>query len=188
MKEKTIEILNTYLSIYKEDEKLSVLKHFLDNYNSEEIVDWNNFYGHLVASAFIYSRKYKQFLTLYHKEFNTYIYPGGHFISADKTPLDAAKREVLEETGIKNFQIKKVCENELVPFDIDIHEISYNKLLDLPKHYHFDFRYLFIVDEIPEVILDNESSDYKWISIDEIGKNPHYGKIKDKLENIINNI
>lgn len=188
MKNQTIEILKTYLGIYKEDEKLCILKKFLSTYNSKDIIDWNNFYGHLVASAFIFSKKQKKFLTLYHKEFNTYIYPGGHFISSDKIILDAAKREVLEETGINDFQIYKICENELVPFDIDMHEIRYNELLDLPKHFHFDFRYLFIVDNIPKVKLDHESSDYKWVGLDEIGENPYYGKIKDKLETIIKSI
>lgn len=188
MKNNAKEILDNYLNIYDEKDKLSILSDFLDKYNEDEIIDWNNFYGHIVASAFVYSKSDKLFLTLYHKEFNTYIYPGGHIIKEDNTILDAAKREVKEEIGIKDIKVININNNELILIDIDIHNIAYNKKLDLPPHYHFDFRYFFSVDEIKEVILDNESEDYKWISLEEIKNNPHYGHIYKKLENIVNNL
>lgn len=181
-------ILNEYLNIYDEKEKLGEFLEFLTKYNDYDLVDWNNFYGHIVASAFVYSKKDKLFLTLYHKEFNTYIYPGGHVIMEDKSILDAAKREVKEETGIDKYQIINVGQSEEIPIDIDIHTIRYNEKLDLPSHYHFDFRYFFLIDKIVDVVLDSESEDYKWLSLDEIKTNPHYGNIYKKLESIISKI
>ena len=66
-----------------------------------------------------------------------------------------------QETGLQNIQQLKLSENELVPLDIDIHLISHNKRLNLPKHYHFDFRYLFMVDKITEIKIDvEEHSNY----------------------------
>ena len=60
-------LLDKYLSIFNEEEKLQILSNFLKNYNGYDVVDWNNFYGHIVASAFVYSKKENLFLTLYHK-------------------------------------------------------------------------------------------------------------------------
>ncbi len=38
MKNQSIEILKTYLGIYKEDEKLCILKNFLSTYNIKDII------------------------------------------------------------------------------------------------------------------------------------------------------
>lgn len=188
MKNQAQEILKKYLSINDEVNKLQVLTDFLKRYEGFSVADWNNFDGHIVASSFIYSKKDNRFLTLYHKEFNVYIYPGGHITSSDKTILDAAKRETKEETGITEYKVISPSDDINVPIDIDIHRVAYNKLLDLPEHYHFDFRYFFLVDEIGDVILDNESEDYLWVTLDDIKNNPVYGHIYKKLEKIIDNI
>lgn len=188
MKEKTENILNEYFNIYEERDKLSILEDFLNKYKGYDRVDWNNFYGHIVSSAFVYSKKDKLFLTLFHKEFNTYVYPGGHVIESDKSILDASKREVKEETGIDEYKVISLSDDINIPIDIDIHNIAYNKKLDLPPHYHFDFRYFFLVDEVKDVVLDNESEDYKWVPLEEIKNNPHYGHVYKKLESIIENL
>ena len=46
------------------------------------------------------------FVLLYHKNWNLYTLPGGG-IEKDETPLEALKREVLEETG---FEVENVIE------------------------------------------------------------------------------
>lgn len=48
----------------------------------------------------------------------------------------------MEKTGLSNLEQLKLFENEQIPVDIDTHLIGYNKRLNLPAHYHFDFRYL----------------------------------------------
>ena len=188
MKEQLLDVINEYINIYHEDERLKQLIDYITKYKFEELTDWNNFDGHIVASGFIYDISTNKFLVIYHKDQKMYLYPGGHVDREDQNILSAAIREVKEETGINNFDEYKVSNNELVPFDIDIHKMPHNERLDLPEHYHYDFRYLFIVNNINDIKIDQEeSSDYKWVSLEEI-KSFHFGKITNKLEKIISNL
>jgi len=115
-----------------------------------------------------------------------YIYPGGHIDSHDISPLEAAIREVEEETGLVEYEEINLTQNKLIPIDIDTHIINYNKRLNLPEHYHFDFRYLFVVDKISDVRIDElETSDFKWIDINDLSNNYNFGKIVDKIKRLI---
>lgn len=167
MREEISKIVEKYLSIYSDEkEKLERLTLFLKE--QEDVFDWNNFNGHITVGAFLYSKKEDEFLVLYHKDLMMYLYPGGHIDESDSTPLIAAMRELREETGLDNIVNYSICDNELVPIDIDIHMIDYNERLNLPAHYHFDFRYLFIIDEKVNIKVDKtEIKDYRWISFDE---------------------
>ena len=116
-----------------------------------------------------------------------YLYPRGHVNSNEISPLQTAKREILEETDLKNLKQLMLSENELIPINIDTHLIEYNERLNLPSHYHLDFRYLFTVDKISRIKIEqNELSNYKWIDIYELKNDLNYGKIVNKIENIIN--
>lgn len=185
MKDMFNKILDEYLVINSsEEKKLEQFREFINTSNDNEIGDWNNFNGHVVASAFIYSKKDEKLLLVYHNDFKIYLYPGGHMEESDITPVDTAVREIKEETGIINIKQVNICDNKLVPIDIDIHKIEYNKELNLPSHYHFDLRYLFFIDEITEVVLDtNELSDYKWVSIVDIEE--QFGGVLNKIKKII---
>ena len=49
------------------------------------------------------------------------------------------------------------------------------------------FRYLFVIDDECDVILDlNELSDYKWISIDDLAMYSNYGRTIKKLKDVLN--
>lgn len=188
MKEKIKAILNSYLEIFKdEQERQKILITYLNNHDDKEITDWNNFDGHLVAGGFIYSTLENKFLVLYHKDLKMYLYPGGHMTNNDSTPLEAAIREIKEETNIENLTQLTLTEDKLIPLDIDTHLIEYNERLNLPKHYHFDFRYLFITETIENIIFDEEElSDYRWIDIEELENDVNYGKIASKVKKILN--
>lgn len=190
MKESLLKIINEYLSLFPdENERQKHLINFISNHSEEQFTDWNNFDGHIVASGFIYSTEDKKFLVLYHKDLKMYLYPGGHVDSSDNSILSAAKREVIEETGLKDFKLFEFNENESVPIDIDTHQIGYNERLNLPEHYHFDFRYLFLIDKISDINLDyEESSDYKWIEINELRNDQNYGKVASKIERLLSKI
>lgn len=179
-------IVDEYLNVFEDEkERQTHLLKFLNENNFEEATDWNNFEGHIVASGFIYSKADHKFLVLYHNDFKIYVYPGGH-IESGESILEAAKREIIEETGLRNFKQIKITDNESVPIDIDTHLIGYNEKLNLPEHYHFDFRYLFIVDSIEDVKIDeHELSDYKWIDANEL-KNQSFGKAIDKIIKLLN--
>lgn len=187
MKNLLITIIDKYLKIFPEEkDRQNKLMTFLSENNNEEIIDWNNFNGHIVASGFIYARQERKLLVLYHNDLKMFIYPGGHINIDDFNPLVAAKREVKEETGIIDVEVLKISDDELVPIDIDTHIINYNERLKLPKHYHFDFRYLFFIDKISEINIDiNESSKYKWITSEELLNDLNYGKVIEKIIKIL---
>ncbi len=187
MKQLIVDTFSKYQSIYREDEKLALFKEFLDRTEDKEVTDWNNFDGHVVASAFVMAKKEKLFALVYHKDFKMYVYPGGHITEEDLTPLEAAKREVTEETGLDNLEVIGVSDDLNVPFDIDIHRISYNETLSLPAHYHFDYRYFFVVEHMSDLVIDeSESLGYKWVNFEEISKNSHYEQCIAKIEELIN--
>lgn len=181
------EILSNYLKIFpKEQVRQSILTNYLETHNDNEMIDWNNFDGHIVAGGFIYAIEEKRFLVLHHKDLDMYLYPGGHVDEMDKTPLETSFREVKEETGLENLKQLTITDNSLIPIDIDTHRAKYNQRLNLPEHYHFDFRYLFVIDKIENIKIDTEeTSDYKWIDIVDLYNDPHYGKIAIKIEHLL---
>lgn len=188
MKEKVIDIVKEYLNIFPdEEERQTNLLAFLQNSTDSEIVDWNNFKGHLVVGGFIYALEDKKFLILHHKDLDMFLYPGGHVDSTDDTLLTAVKREIQEETGLKNVVERKLTKDELVPFDIDTQEIEYNKRLNLPSHTHYDFRYFFTVSHIADIKMDlEEHSSYKWVTAEVFFKRPSYLKLQPKIMNLLN--
>lgn len=186
MKENIQIILNEYLKVFPdEEEKLFLLNRYLKQSIVEEITDWNNQNGHITIGAFVYSQREDKFLVLYHKDLEMYLYPGGHLEKKDKTLISAAKRELKEETGLENLELLKIS-NKGIPFDIDIHLIPQNKRVGMPKHYHFDFRYLFLVKDISEINFDKEEfKDYKWILSKELSKDKNYGDVINKLNKLL---
>ena len=187
MKNTIIEIINDYLKIYpNEKERQSELLKYLENNDDNDILDWNNDDGHMVAGGYIINKENKSILAIYHKDMQKYTFPGGHIESSDSNPLEAAKREIYEETNLNDL-IQVIYVNELTPFDIDTHIIEYKGRKDIPKHYHYDFKYLFIVNNQKEISVDkNEATNYKWIKLDElndyINNKTLVSKLIDKLK------
>lgn len=188
MKDLLLKLINDYLVLFpNEEERQEKLIEYLNNHNNEQITNWNNFDGHVVAGGFIYAKEEQKFLVIYHNDLKMFLYPGGHIESIDINPLETSKREILEETGFDKIEELVLSNNKLIPIDIDTHVIPYNERLNLPEHFHFEFRYLFTIDSIKEVKLDlTESSNFKWISIDELRDNKNYGIIVKKIEEINN--
>ena len=190
MRDLLLNLINDYLIIFpNEKERQEKFIEYLKEHNENEITNWNNFDGHVVAGGFIYAKKEQKFLVIYHNDLKMFLHPGGHVDASDLTPLAAAKREVLEETGFSELEEVVLSDNELIPIDIDTHVIPYNERRNLPEHYHFEFRYLFMLDNIKEVKLDlTESSNFKWIGIDGLREDKNYGVIVKKLDSMIKNI
>lgn len=184
-----LEIVNKYLKIFPEEkERQTQLIDAIKSNRYEDLADWNNFNGHLVATGIIYAMEDKKFVVLYHKDLKRYLCPGGHVDLTDTNMLMTARREAFEETGLEKLKEKKICELELVPIDIDKHKIEYNERLDLPEHVHFDFRYLFVIDRIMDIKLDaNEHRDYKWIDVEELKCSESYARVASKIKKLILN-
>lgn len=163
----------------KEEKDLQKLKEFflanqLNSFNNENYND-----GHITGSAFIYDPLEKRILLLHHKKLNRWLQPGGH---SDSNPdiVATATREVLEETGVTEFECDKTI------FDIDIHEFPAREGKN-PKHYHYDVRFLFIVDSNKPLVRNiEETNDLKWIDLNEIWDyvNPNEEAFKRVVEKL----
>lgn len=73
-----------------------------------EVKFYDNVEDRLLKFAVIISKSNGKWVFCKHKERNTYEVPGGHR-EKDEMILDTAKRELKEETGAVDFEIKPVC-------------------------------------------------------------------------------
>jgi 8-oxo-dGTP pyrophosphatase MutT (NUDIX family) len=114
--------------------------------------------GHFTASGFIVHPKGDRMLLVHHQRLGIWVQPGGHVEPDDPTVLDAALREIAEETGIV----------EVVPVspglaDIDIH--VFPETADQPGHLHFDLRFAFVAPDGRVSALDGVI-DARWVGLD----------------------
>ncbi|MFC0184270.1 NUDIX domain-containing protein [Pseudarcicella hirudinis] len=71
-------------------------------------------------------------------------------------------KEAEEETGLSD--IKPVSEQI---FDVDIHLIPERK--GIPAHFHYDIRFLLEADKNAVLVVpEDESSELKWIKLEEV--------------------
>jgi 8-oxo-dGTP pyrophosphatase MutT (NUDIX family) len=135
--------------------------------NSEVLIDYLNKrtdifsraddIGHVTCSAFIVSDDLANVLLIHHAKYDMWLSPGGHGDDGE-TILQAASREVDEETGVKGMSV-------LTPkiFDIDIHRIPYSAKKDEAEHWHFDVRYAFKAPANVSIDLNEvECKGYQW--------------------------
>ncbi len=94
--------------------------------------------GHFTVSAYIVDAE-QRLLLIAHPKLQCWLQPGGHIEPVDTSPLETAKREILEETGLRDLTL---LNHGLV--DFDIHDIP--KSPKEPAHQHFDLRFLFRCD------------------------------------------
>lgn len=102
--------------------------------NSKNPYSRANKAGHITASGLVI--KDDKVLLILHPYLQSWFQPGGH-IDDGESPIDAAIREVREETGF-------VCDldsNDLEPIDVDIHEIPSNSKKGEAAHLHIDLLY-----------------------------------------------
>jgi 8-oxo-dGTP pyrophosphatase MutT (NUDIX family) len=93
--------------------------------------------GHFTASGFVVHPNGDRILLIHHERLGIWVQPGGHVEHDDATPLDAAAREVAEETGLG---VLHPVSAGLV--DVDIH--VFPETDDQPRHLHFDLRFGFV--------------------------------------------
>lgn len=137
--------------------------------------------GHVTGSVLVVNEtKDKTFLIL-HKKMKIWLQPGGH-CDGNPIPRETAYREVIEETGFTQFNLEETI------FDIDVHPIgAFTKgSITEPAHFHYDVRYLAIINENEPIMLQEEEvDDGRWFTLEEARKiNPHrpFTRMIDKLE------
>jgi 8-oxo-dGTP pyrophosphatase MutT (NUDIX family) len=122
------------------------------------------FRGHATANA-ILANPAGQILFIHHLALDRWLTPGGHLEPHDTTLIDAALRELSEETGIRSKLVEPVSE---FPIHIDIHPIPANPAKDEPQHRHIDFRFLFTTSADVAELQAEEVTDAAWRSIETI--------------------
>jgi 8-oxo-dGTP pyrophosphatase MutT (NUDIX family) len=116
--------------------------------------------GHFTASALVVSPSARLVLLIAHPTLGLWLQPGGHIEPGDPSPLDAAFREVMEETGL-------APRLEPILFDVDVHDIPARKAD--PAHRHFDLRFLALVEGAPEPA-GAEGLESRWLHIAEAAR------------------
>ncbi|MEU8569148.1 NUDIX domain-containing protein [Streptomyces pathocidini] len=130
--------LDEYVEVHPQDKpNLAPVLELLDA--GADLSTRKEFRGHATAGA-ILADAAGRVLHIRHRALDRWLLPGGHLEADDARLLDAAQRELTEETGIP---ASAVVPAGMRPLHIDVHPIPANDAKGEPRHQHFDFRYLF---------------------------------------------
>ena len=124
--------------------------------------------GHLTASGIVFDPSDRMILLMHHRGLDRWLQPGGH-LDAGELPLEAARREIFEETGVTVVTALSPVHDRALPIDIDSHAIPASAKKNEPAHTHHDFRFAFAVDRLahPLTIAESEAADIAWMSLDD---------------------
>lgn len=179
-------IIKAYSSFFpNEKERLSYLTNHMQKQSIKNITNRKNFIGHITASGFLINPSGK-ILLIHHNSLNRWLQPGGHY-EDDNNFWETAAREISEETGITQIELHPWHHAKEIPIDIDTHSIPFNIKKSEPKHYHYDFRYIFLVknEKINIELQISEVNNSKWFSIEEI-ENTFPSLPGEKLRKLLN--
>lgn len=159
--------LDAYLAEHPRDrDRLSLLTEVLDA-AGDTITSRKEFRGHVTAGA-VLLRPDGRVLQIEHKALRKWLLPG-HAEDTDTCLLDAALRELAEETGIDPGQVEP---DSGVPLDIDVHPIPANDAKGEAEHRHFDFRFLFRTAADTVELQEDEVTNYGWMFADTLTAEP----------------
>ncbi|MEK2476550.1 NUDIX hydrolase [Streptomyces noursei] len=132
------ETVDDYLDAHPEEKgQLAPVLDLLDA--GADLNSRKEFRGHATAGA-ILADPAGRVLHIRHLALDRWLLPGGHLEADDTRLVDAAQRELTEETGIPASVVIPAGPR---PLHIDVHPIPANDAKDEPEHQHFDFRFLF---------------------------------------------
>lgn len=136
-----------------------------------ELIDW-------CASVYIVHKD--KVLIRKHEKYQKWFHVGGH-IELDENPIEAAKRECLEEVGLQVTIDGETIEQlddlgtenlELPPpAHMNIHRIN-------SVHQHIDLIY-YATSESDQVVPENEDDEWLWLTAEEVKNHP---EISEKIK------
>ena len=138
------QIVDDYLKLFPDDRKdlTLLLKQMSDG---DVLNNRKTMPGHVTGSALVLSPDKTKILLIYHKLFNKWLQPGGHWDPEDSNPRAAARREAVEETSVKIAkQLPAFGDNLQVPLSISSHTIPARPEKQEAEHTHHDLRYVFL--------------------------------------------
>ena len=140
-----------------------------DTAHVTRLTDRRTLPSHVTTGAFVVDAD-GRLLQIAHKSLGRWLNPGGHTEPGDASLADAARRELLEETGLGREHVT-LLGDPVLPLAIDAHRIPANPAKDEPEHWHFDFRYAFRLNgnpgDAPVELQLEEVDDHRWIPFEE---------------------
>lgn len=114
-------------------------------------------------SVAVYARRGDRVLVINHRRLGTWLPLGGE-LEAGETPLEAAVRELREESGLAGVfpRLRGACDG--VPPGY----LGYEEHPAGSKGLHMNFVFVVDVDPVAEVTPNHEFAEYRWASRDEI--------------------
>lgn len=187
MNKKVYEIVNNYKPF---DDKEALDKEVMLDFirNNEDVLTRNNKIAHFTVSAWITNEDRNKILMIHHNIYNSWAWVGGH-ADGDDDFLHVAKKEIEEETGVKNL---KLLHDGIIGLNIVTVDNHIKRGKEVNSHLHFDVEYIFEASEKDELrIKEDENSNVKWIDKDLVSDysseekmKPIYRKLNQKLENL----
>ena len=162
-KQNLINALQSYVPYNEQEERdrdimLQLLK------TQENILERENQTAHFSASSWLLNKEHTKVLMIYHNIYHSWSWTGGH-ADGEANLLEVAKREAMEETGIKNITTvsDEIYSVEILTVDGHVKRGSY-----VPSHIHLNVTYLMEADEQEVLrVKPDENSGVKWFFLDE---------------------
>jgi 8-oxo-dGTP pyrophosphatase MutT (NUDIX family) len=163
------EIIHKYLEAFPEDRPR--LGSMLGQIAASEVMnDRKNFNGHITGGAFILNPERTKLLVIYHKLFDKWLQPGGHWDPGEVGPWAAAAREAHEETGVViKHSLNMFDDDTRIPLYIETHAIKNRPQKKEPAHDHHDFKYAFVAETetVNKPRSEVNISDMAWMPLDD---------------------
>jgi 8-oxo-dGTP pyrophosphatase MutT (NUDIX family) len=137
--------------------------------------------AHMTSSGLILNPGLDKMLMIYHKQYDSWTWTGGHADGIDD-PLDTAIREAKEETGLENLAplSSAVASIDVLPVFGHMKKGTY-----VPAHLHFNVTYVLIADENAALrVNEEETNGVKWVPVDQIAdysSEPYFVDIYQKI-------
>lgn len=162
-KQNLINALQSYVPYNEQEERdrdimLQLLK------TQDNILERENQTVHFSASSWLLNKEHTKVLMIYHNIYHSWSWTGGH-ADGEANLLEVAKREAMEETGIKNITTvsDEIYSVEILTVDGHVKRGSY-----VPSHIHLNVTYLMEADEQEVLrVKPDENSGVKWFFLDE---------------------
>jgi len=116
--------------------------------------------GHITASGVVLDPTRTKCLLVHHPFLHRWLQPGGHLEPGDLDAAAAARREIVEETGVT------LTETSSCPLvGLDIHTIPERG--GVPSHGHYDMTFLFTAASA-ELNPTHEVTSVAWCAVDDV--------------------